>query len=165
MGGTPEGLQTDFSRDSLARDYAKELYDYWCEARGAARLPPVDALDPTKLPRSCLPYLSVLEVEDSPLRLRSRLVGTALVDQIGVNQTGRYIDEQPGMEAQRARLEWCVREKRPYLTDAALSFAPNDYKRYQVLILPFGDSERGVQRVVGVFCFLEGFDPPRNWSA
>ena len=164
MSRIPDGLQKDFTRDDLARDYAKQLYDYWRDARGTAPLPPIAALDPTRLPRACLPYLSVLEVEAHPFRLRSRLAGTAMVEQIGSNPTGHYLDEVPGMDAQLARMEWCVREQRPYLTNDVVTFAPNKHKRYQVLILPFGDSEHGVQRVVGVFCFLEGFDPPRNWS-
>jgi len=160
----PEGLLADFSRDCLAREYAKQLYDYWCEARRAAPMPSVDALDPIRLPRACLPYLSVLEVEKDPFRLRSRLSGTALVEQLGSNPTGRYLDETPGMGAQLARMAWCVQEQRPYVTNDVVTFAPNKDKRYQVLILPFGDSEHGVERVVGVFCFLEGFDPPRSWA-
>jgi len=164
-GGLPEGLETEFTRESLARDYAKALYDYWTEARGTAPLPPVSSLDPTLLPRACLPFLSVLEVERNPFRLRSRLAGTAMVEQIGSDPTGHYLDELSGMEAQLARMEWCVREGKPYLTDDRVSFAPNKHKRYQVLILPFGDSEQGVQRLVGVFCFLEGFDPPKTWSS
>ncbi|GAB4374517.1 MAG: hypothetical protein Kow00114_37110 [Kiloniellaceae bacterium] len=164
MSRLPKGLLANFSRDDLARDYAKQLYDYWHDARGAAAIPPIDALDPTRLPRACLPYLSVLEVETRPFRLRSRLAGTALVEQLGSDPTGQYLDETPGMAAQIARMAWCVQEQRPYLTNDDVTFAPNKHKRYQVLILPFGDSERGVERVVGVFCFLEGFGPPRNWS-
>lgn len=164
MKRLPEGLQKDFTRDSLARDYAKEVYDYWCETRGKEPFPPTAAVDPTRLPRASLPFLSVLEVHKHPFRLRSRVAGTAFVEQLGSDPTGTFLDEQPGMDAQLARMEWCVREQKPYLTNDSVTFAPNKHKRYQVLILPFGDREHGVERVVGVFCFLEGFDPPRNWS-
>ncbi len=164
MSRIPDGLQKDFTRDDLARDYAKELYDYWRDARGTAPLPPIAALDPTRLPRSSLPYLSLLEVEENPFRLRARLIGTALVEQLGMNQTGHYLDETPGMEAQLARMAWCVRERKPYLTTDVLTFAPNDHKRYQVLVLPFGDQGRGVQRLIGSFCFLEGFETTRSWA-
>jgi hypothetical protein len=153
MTKIPEGVQTDFNRDTLARDFMRDLYDYWCEARGGASIPPVSAIDPMRLPRSCLPHLSVLEVEPSPFRLRPRLMGTALVVQLGTDLTGRYLDEIPGMAKQLVRMEWCARAQQPYVTETGITFAPNDYKRYQVLILPFGDAEHGVQRIVGAFCF------------
>lgn len=165
MSRLPEGLLENFSRDCLAREYAKQFYDYWHEARGTAAMPSTGALDPTRLPRACLPYLSVLEVEQAPFRLRSRLTGTALAEQLGTDPTGRYLNDMPGADMQIDRMAWCVRERKPYLTNDVVTFAPNRHKRYQVLILPFGDSERGVERVVGVFCFLEGFDPPRSWSS
>lgn len=164
MSEPPGKLQIDFSRDCLKHDYARVLLDYWHEARGLAAMPPLSAIDPTRLPRACLPYISVLDVEQAPLRLRSRLAGSALVDQLGVNQTGHYLDEYPGMTAQIERMAWCVREQRPYLVEDELTFGPNDYKRYQVLVLPFGDPGCGVQRLVGVFCFMEGFDPVKSWT-
>ncbi|WP_193367859.1 PAS domain-containing protein [Pelagibius marinus] len=157
-------LQTEIHRDALRQDYAGDLFTYWCEARGPAVMPPLSAIDPVRLPRACLPYISVLDVERSPFRLRARLTGSALVDQFGLNQTGHYLDEFPGMTAQIERMEWCVREQCPYLAEDELTFGPNDYKRYQVLVLPFGDPGCGVQRLVGTFCFMEGFDPVRTWT-
>jgi hypothetical protein len=164
MSAIPSGLSIDFTRDALAEDYAKSLFDYWCEARGTASMPPVDAIDPTRLPVSCLPYLSLLEVEQAPLRLRSRLTGTALIEHWGVNQAGQYLDEIPGTSVQLARLEYCVRAQRPTLSNSRVTFAPNDHKIYQSLVLPFGDPDYGVQRLLGVFSFLEGFDTIASWT-
>lgn len=157
-------LRTDFTRESLIEEYARGLFDYWLAARGTARMPPVCAIDATRMPRECLPYISVLEVEHGPLRLRSRLSGTALVEQLGINQTGRYLDEIPGMAAQIARMEWCVRKQQPYVAEDGITFAPNDFKRYQILVLPFGNPEEDVQRLVGVFCFLDPKRPARAWA-
>ena len=153
MSQIPEGVSIDFSRDSLAADFLRDFYDYWCAARGGAAMAPVSAIDPMRLPRSCLPHLSVLEIEPSPFRLRPRLMGTTLVEQLGADLTGRYLDEVPGMAKQLARMEWCARSGQPYLAGDSITFAPNDFRRYQVLILPFGDAEHGVQRIVGAFCF------------
>ena len=164
MTTLPDKLQAVFSRDCLAEDYARAFFDYWREACGGAPMPPVAALDPMRLPKACLPYMSVLEVEAGTQRLRSRLVGTALVEQLGHNLTGRYLDETPVAGPQVERLMWCVREQRPYLSEDDTTFAPNDYKRYQVLIVPFGDPGAGVQRVVGVFCFLEGVVSQKSWT-
>jgi len=165
MAEMPEGLQGDFSRDALLGDHMRALYDFWCEARGSARIPPASAIDPMRLPRNCLPHLSVLEVEQAPFRLRSRLSGTALVEQFGHDPTGRYLDELPAIAAQLARMEWCVREQRPYLAEAVLSFAPKNFKRYQILVLPFGDPETGVTRLVGGFSFPDDTKTPRSWAS
>lgn len=155
MSDRPPSLRTDFSRESLAPAYVRAAYDYWCRARGAERLPPVEAIDPTRLPVECLPYLSVLEVERDPLRFRSRLTATAVVEALGDDQTGRYLDEIDGMAEPLARFAWCVREQRPYLTESDITFAPRDYKRYRALGLPFGDAARGVRRLLFVFSFLK----------
>lgn len=160
MTKTPEGIRTDFSRSSLAADFMRELYDYWCETRCYEPIPPVSAIDPMRLPRSCLPHLSVLEVEPSPFRLRARLMGTVLVQQLGADLTGRYFDEVPGMSKQLDRMAWCARTQQPYVAETGITFAPNDFKRYQVLILPFGDKEHGVERIVGAFSFP---DDPKSY--
>lgn len=153
MTRQPQDLQDNFGRESLPCDYMRALYDYWCERRGSASMPPLAAIDPTTLPRACLPYLSILEVEPSPFRLRSRLCGTTLSEQLGFDFTGHYLDEFPGATKQMARMEWCFHHARPYVAEDGITFAPNDYKRYQILILPFGDPGCGVQRIVGVFFF------------
>lgn len=159
----PEKIRIDFAPDDLQSDYMRALHEYWNAARGAADLPPVSAIDPMLLPRACLPYLSVLEVEQAPFRLRSRLSGTALVAQFGTDFTGRYLDELPGMDAQLTRMKWCVETRHPYVVEDKLTFAPKDYKLYQTLILPFGDPEAGVQRIVGVFTF-EKSDSKPSWT-
>jgi len=164
MSELPAKLQTEFTRDALAEDYARQFFDYWHEACAGAPMPPLSALDPMRLPRACLPYLTVLEVEPEPLRLRSRLVGTALEEQLGMNQAGMYLDELPGIGTQLERLLWCVRERRPYMVEDDITFAPNDYKRYQAFIVPFGDPDAGVQRVVGVFCFFGCETSRRLWT-
>lgn len=165
MDDPPEGLRATFCREDLPVDHMRAAYDYWLAARGAAVVPPVSALDPMLLPRGSLPYLSVLEVEQAPFRLRSRLTGTALVDHLGINQTGHYLDEIPGIARQLARMEWCVHAQQPYLAEDKLTFAPKDYKRYHVLILPFGDPGRGVERLVGVFGFHgDGNGDAPSWT-
>jgi hypothetical protein len=165
MGELPEKLQPDFSRDALSQDYMRALYDYWCQARGDVTLPPLAALDPLRLPVAALPYLAVLEVEPSPLRFRSRLTGTRVVEALGVDHTGLYMDEIPGTTEQLQRMAWCVRTRRPYLVDATITFAPHDYKRYQTLALPFSDASLEVRRILFVFAFLEpedGATPPHR---
>ncbi|WP_193367860.1 PAS domain-containing protein [Pelagibius marinus] len=149
----PENLQDKIGRENLSADHMRAAYDYWWQTRGELELPPADAIDPLRMPRACLPFIVILEVEASPLRFRCRLTGTRVVDSLGVDLTGLYIDELPNIEKPLARMAWCVRERRPYLVEDAVTFAPNDYRRYRTMALPFGDGGQGVERIVFVFDF------------
>jgi hypothetical protein len=133
----------------------RKIYEIWRNNRSDAALPLSNLIDPTRLPRDCLPYIGLLEVMHDPLRFRSRLVGTGIVDALGVDHTGQYIDEIGGMADQIQRFEWCVRERQPYFASAPLTFSPRDYKHYGVLTLPFADDDGRVSRLMFVFCFDE----------
>ncbi len=149
----PDNLQDKFGREILSAAHMCAAYDYWCDNRGNLELPPADAIDPLRMPRACLPFIVILEVEDPPLRFRCRLTGTEVVNSLGVDLTGLYIDELPEIAKQLARMEWCVRKRQPYLVEDAVTFAPHDYRRYCTMALPFGGGGQGVERIVFVFDF------------
>ncbi len=155
VDGRPEGLRDHFGQDDLPSACMQAVFGYWCDALQEGGLPPVDIIDPTRLPLGCLPHIALLDVEASPLRFRTRLTGTHVVDALGIDHTGLYLDQIPGMTGQIERITWCARQQRPYLSEATVSFAPNNYKRYHVLTLPFGDPAQGVERIMFVFHFQE----------
>lgn len=67
------------------------FHEYWVTRRGAERAVPLRAtLDPTDL-RELLPNIVVIEVEQSPLRFRYRLVGTRVVEFNKLDFTGLYL--------------------------------------------------------------------------
>lgn len=151
----PKGLKDHFTEHDLPPGYMQASFAFWQDMRQQAGLPPVNAIDPTRLPRECLPHMALLEVQSSPLRFRTRLAGTRVVEALGIDHTGCYLDEIAGMTEQIERITWCACERRPYLSEARVSSAPNDYKHCNVLTLPFGDNAVGVQRIVFVFSFPE----------
>lgn len=57
-------------------------------------MPGKEFLDPLRL-RFLLGSLSLLEVQREPLRFRYRLVGTDIVHRLGMELTGRWLDEHP----------------------------------------------------------------------
>ncbi len=129
------------------------VYAYWRDRRNGADVPPVAAIDPLALPRAALPFLGLLHREPDSGRYFTRLVGTEVVEALGVDHTGRYIDEIAGMSAQRERFDRAVRARRPYWATAPLSFARHDYKHYSVLGLPFAEPGAEVSRLLFVFDF------------
>ncbi|HWI27078.1 MAG TPA: PAS domain-containing protein [Stellaceae bacterium] len=70
------------------------LYRYWTRIHppGAALLPARRHFDPVEVP-DLLPGIWLLDVQQSPFRLRYRLAGTGIVDAIGHEVTGLWFDE------------------------------------------------------------------------
>jgi hypothetical protein len=68
------------------------LYRYWLSIHPAAGLPGRQHFDPVDVPE-LLPGIWLLDVQHTPFRLRYRLVGTAIVEAVGREVTGRWLDE------------------------------------------------------------------------
>jgi hypothetical protein len=72
----------------------RQFFQLWLAAHVDGRAPDKTFLDPLRL-RFLLGSLSLLEVEPEPLRFRYRLVGTDIVDRLGFELTGRWLDDHP----------------------------------------------------------------------
>lgn len=71
----------------------RRLYAYWrqiCPPGGG--LPGRRAFDPCAVP-DLLPGIWLLDIARAPFRIRYRLVGTGIVEAIGREVTGRWLDE------------------------------------------------------------------------
>ena len=152
--GRPEEIKTDFTIQTLLHDRFRALYTYWNEMRKSESMPPVSAIDPLLMPRSALPFLSVIEVFGDPPRLRFRLQGTQLVEVIGRDYTWQFLDDVRGAEQQTTRIRWCMSEGRPYMVEAAVTWGAQNYRSYCSLNLPFGTEDDGVSRITSVFTFI-----------
>lgn len=71
------------------------LHDWWSSNRGPAGVPDRNAFDVFEH-KALLPNLFISDVETEPFRIRYRLVGTRIVRNLGVDFTGRYLDELIG---------------------------------------------------------------------
>ena len=72
----------------------RQFLDLWLAAHRDGRPPGKDFLDPLRL-RFLLGSLSLLEVQKQPLRFRYRLVGTDIVQRLGMELTGKWLDDHP----------------------------------------------------------------------
>ncbi len=68
------------------------LERYWRKIHPPTGLPGRQHFDPLEV-ASLLPWLILIDVTRAPLRLRYRLLGTAHVDSLGFDPTGRWLDE------------------------------------------------------------------------
>lgn len=71
-----------------------QVRDYWRVRCRDGRLPRRDEIDPVEL-RTVLPYLSIMEFAEAPLRFKFRLIGTELARFYGQDVTGKWLDEIP----------------------------------------------------------------------
>lgn len=131
-----------------------EALNFWHAAMENGDLPDVSVIDPLKIPTAALPWTDLIEVESQPLRFQIRLWGTAVVQAVGHDLKGTYLDEA-GMEDGIRRLTAVVEKRIPYFARIPLTWHIEEYRHrshYCSLGLPFRDISGSVTRIL---CFLD----------
>jgi hypothetical protein len=134
----------------------RSLYDYWRSIHPAAGLPGrqhVEPLDLTRLWR----WLWLVDVQPAPLRFRYRLVGTSHRTVLGVDSTGRWIDDVlPGF------VEMCAHADMVAVAGGAIRYcrrAPEfptarKLSRIERLLLPLARDGRTVDMLLCLSLFI-----------
>jgi hypothetical protein len=135
------------------------LHAYWQARRPTAgRLPSRAAIDPADIP-NLLPNLFLLDVIESPLRFRYRLVGTRLIYAGNRELTGLLMEEaHPNLftAAPYADYPACVREQRVGHWSGAPVFDRNrEHARIERLLLPLAADGRRVDMILGLAVFFD----------
>jgi hypothetical protein len=135
----------------------RDLFDYWLSKCSEAGFPTRADIQPAEI-KAHLPSLSLFDVLDGgPLRLRVRLAGTRLRDYLGVETTGRCLEDFD-LGDQRAYWEAAYREVieagRPAQGVVPLTpwSAPEVFQFW--LRLPLVDGEGRIAMVFGHDAFL-----------
>jgi hypothetical protein len=121
------------------------LYAYWKEKR--------DPLD--------FPYLlgnvALIDVLGPPQRFRIRLFGDNLVRKVGIEVTGRMLDEVPLPQLSQhfaLRCRQIVERGTPYRTKGDY-FMDERPSRHELLVLPFSEDGESVSMLLFAFWFAE----------
>jgi hypothetical protein len=128
---------------------ATRLYRYWRSIHPrAGLLPGRQHFDPIEVPE-LLPGIALLDVTRDPFRLRYRLCGTAMVDAIGREVTGLWLDEAhrdgDAAAAYLARCRRLVRDGAPNWDKApSRLWAQRDVALVESLLLPLARDGRNV---------------------
>lgn len=69
-----------------------ELHEYWLSRRAGRAMPRRADINPADIPH-LLPAIALVDIEPEPFRVRYRVVGTRLVQDMGHDFTGFYLDE------------------------------------------------------------------------
>ena len=70
----------------------RQLYDYWVKSAGTRDMPARADISPADFPR-LLPNVSLIDIEDNPLRFRVRLAGTRVREIYDREVTGLYLND------------------------------------------------------------------------
>jgi hypothetical protein len=105
----------------LEHPVTRRLLGYWDGCRRGRELPARRDIDPVEFAYA-LGYVSLIEVHRDPLRFRPRLVGTLVTARLGVEMSGRWLDEFPFPAYREILVELYARtvtERRPQVDRGA----------------------------------------------
>jgi hypothetical protein len=89
----------------IAHPKLRRLYEYWLDKRGDRAMPSRADLDPLEMTFVIGNIILVDVIEGSPPDFRIRLHGTNLSQRVGVELTGKMLDEMPQKEFRRLARE------------------------------------------------------------
>lgn len=152
-------LPGDFEPDDLPTLPHRAMFDLWSSKRQNGRLPRRCDFDPCEIPH-LLPHITIFDVVRNPMRFRIRLVGTAIVDAMGFDTTGQWLDELDNIRDVHRRAEAVAYTGTPYFLRAMpLAWTHPKYKRYSVLGLPLAIDGEKVDKLLYTMHFDQGSPP------
>lgn len=152
-----------FDPRRIAHTGLRTLYDYWRSRSPSGLLPPKAIVDPVAM-RPWLGNITLVDVAEGGRTFRIRLCGSALVERLGLDLTGRDLSAIPD-EAYRERLEDEFRRVaatgRPSVSRNRRRIAGTPYD-FEILRLPLGDNGRDVSNIL--ICTLYFEIPPLSYA-
>lgn len=79
-------------RERIRHPNLLRLYDYWAERRRGRSFPSRQDIDPVEL-RFALGNMTLVDVHHEPLRFRFRLVGSLMAQRMGLDYSGKMVDD------------------------------------------------------------------------
>lgn len=138
--------------------------EYLAAKAPPGRLPGRQHIEPTEIP-GLLPYLTLLDVVPQPngdLRYRIRLAGTHIVDLLGIDGTGKFVDEilttDCGSDVIRGYRDM-VSTRQPQYLDGSLRGKGREHITFQRIGFPLARNGEDVDMLV---LMMVGFDPRKQ---
>ena len=128
-----------FDIASVMSAKVRQLHAHWEQVRGARLMPARTDIDPAAI-KPLLPNIVLADVFHDPMRVRYRLVGTAVAERARFDFTGTWLHEVDFGEPKDwiALYEIFVREKRPLFDHSEIPFEDpmRPPQRYDFCMLP-----------------------------
>ncbi len=151
---------------SVGDQRTRHFFDYWRSKTPASGLSGRQHVDPLEM-KAFLPGVILIDVERQAagLRFRVRLMGSHIVDMMGDDVTGRYLDESsPARHYPRvhARLTSIVETKQPAYGISPVPRETRDFMQYEHLTVPLAADGTTVDMLMGVRFGLVGAGNARS---
>ncbi len=159
---------SDNNNQEIPADFAvwhpklQRFYQYWRQIHPSQGLPGRRHFDPLAIP-DLLPGIWLLDVQREPFRIRYRLVGTRVVDAIGREVTGMWVDEaHPHLATDLSyfgRYRTVAETKIPSRRRGrAKAWMPQDHREIENLAVPLASDGATVDMigVITVFHYPDG---------
>ena len=167
MAGTTTraGTPTDTSEGGCAGppygdSSLDRLYEYWRSKHRDGKLPARADIDPLDIPE-ILAFVFLVDVQrsaDGP-RFRYRLLGTMLVEYMGVDATGQLVGEAfPKRQTAEINAAYAsvVATGEPHCWDYAVPMPDREHVRYRRLMCPLASDGATIDALIGVLSYRTG---------
>ena len=136
-----------------------ELHHYWLSRRNGRALPSRADINPADI-RHLLPAIALVDIEADPFRVRYRLVGTRLVQDMGRDFTGYYLDELRFDKPDEllALYRRAVEEKAPTFRSGAWRRPDGVIWDLETAILPLSEDGERVSQCLAIEDFQDSRD-------
>ena len=136
----------------------RRLHGLWLGKCRNGSIPARRDFDPLEM-RDCLGLLFLAEAVPALGDFRYTLIGSEIVREVGVDNTGRLVGEVFGDDG--LRLYRRVRElRRPIRVHGTVGWRDKDYKAFEAVLMPLADDGLTVDRFIGAMVFASA--PSRN---
>lgn len=148
----PDRRPTPITDGSELKDVRlRLLLDQWRAASRQGLMPTRDFIDPGKL-GDLMGWIFLYRIERDPLRFRYLLCGPKLVRRIGLDLTGKHVDEHPQPEARDgilATLTAVTTTGRPHRREAPRRIMDRDMTT-EAMVLPLAGPGGTVDYLLGI---------------
>ena len=147
--------------DGVDEPLLNELVAYWEAKRGGRMAPRRSDIDPIEL-KAHLPQLLLLDVLQAGVDFRYRLIGTAIVQGMGHDSTGRRVSEvfadHPALlKSVLERFRHVVVKQVPIFTRGRTLWVPDrEHRRYVAVGMPLSEDGAHVNMILYEMILLKG---------
>lgn len=145
-----EGVITDYGMD-IQSPMLLRLYELWRNRHADGTLPGRSDFDPVEM-KECLGNIFILEYVPDLDNFRYTLIGTKIVNWVGVDNTGKMVDEIFD-DRMRQFYKGLQARQLPVRTSGKVVWRDKDHVSYELVTLPLSDDKRMVNRFIGAMDF------------
>ena len=137
----------DVGKQSLPNDSMKAAYQFWCDAKGNDDIPRQDNIDLERAPQDLRDGFSIVVVENLSYRLRFTTTGDRAKQAFGRDIRQISFDDFPNGKAVTARMNICVRSRRPYYSQGPMNRGTS-FLDFMALVMPLANPKNEVSQLL-----------------